>query len=112
MTSDRVSNERLAEMLAGLEGVTPGPWDTRANLVRAIDGDDAIPIFESRMPWKKHRHTRTVVNQEWHNLNHIARCDPDTMRSILTELQHLRYTVTVSDKMVERAAREMARRGL
>ena len=85
-----ITDERLAEMLAGLEGVTPGPWDEAAGLVRAIDGDVAIPIFETREPWKKHRRTSTVVKQEWHNRHHVARCDPDTMRSILTELQSLR----------------------
>lgn len=90
MSTERVSDERLAEMVAGLEGVTPGPWDTVAGLVRSIDDDVAIPIFEGRDPWKKHRRISTVQRQAWHNLDHIARCDPDTMRSILTELLSLR----------------------
>lgn len=90
MASERLSDEHLAEMLAGLEGATPGPWDTSAGLVRAIDGDVAIPIFESRDPWKKHRRAVTVLRQAWHNRQHVARCDPDTMRSILIELLDFR----------------------
>lgn len=84
--SEELSDEKLSEMLAGLEGVTPGPWDTGAGLVRSIDGDEAIPIFEGRDPWKKHRRTSTVVRQAWHNLHHIARCDPDTIRALLLEV--------------------------
>ena len=92
-----ISDERLAEMLSGLDGVTPGPWDEAAGLVRAIDGDVAIPIFETREPWKKHRRISTVVKQEWHNRHHIARCDPDTMRSLLKELQSFRSQAVVSE---------------
>lgn len=86
----KVSDEHIGVMLAGLEGVTPGPWDEAAGLVRAIDGDAAIPIFETREPWKKHRRISTVVKQEWHNRHHVARCDPDTIRSLLMEVQSLR----------------------
>ncbi len=50
----------LDELEAGLAGVTPGPWDVLPSLtIRAIDGDDAIPIFDVRAPWKKHRRTAT-----------------------------------------------------
>lgn len=95
MTSDRVSDKRLAEMLAGLEDVTPGPWDYRrgnkyvAGFSGSVNARQVAVIPDGNL---------TNKSSDFH---HIARCDPDTMRSILTELQHLRSPVTVSDAMVE-----------
>lgn len=82
--------EELQAIIDGCEGVTPGPWDVTAGLVRSIDGDVAIPIFESRDPWKKHRRISTVMRQAWHNRHHVSRCDPDTIKAMATELQCLR----------------------
>jgi hypothetical protein len=75
MTKDQtngvaVSGERLAEMLAGLEGVTPGPWEASGANIR-------------------HKHGPLLYTSE-NNAPHLARCDPDTIRAILTELQALR----------------------
>jgi hypothetical protein len=79
-----------ADMRAGLQHVTPGPWDVITSLViRAIDGDAAIPLFESREPWKKHRKTATVSRQQWHNAHHIARCSPDNIAAILDAIETL-----------------------
>lgn len=77
----RVSDERLAEMLAGLDGVTPGPWDvkTHEEWNEGFDffgGPDKAFVF------------RADVEPE--DAAHIANCDPDTIRSLLTELQTLR----------------------
>jgi len=53
-----IDTDRLAaEMLAGLEGVTPGPWECQPMLLIASDPDAA----------------------------HIARCDPDSIRALLSE---------------------------
>lgn len=98
-----VSGETIEEMLAGLDGVTPGPWWADS------DGGDefrAYAVFGPHERYGKpssicdtHNAGEVVLEQEdgkpWDeqgrkNLNHIARCDPDTMRSILTELQSLR----------------------
>lgn len=80
--------ERIAaELRAALAGVTPGPWDVMTcNTVRAIDGDVAIPLFDARTPWKKHRHTSTVVKQEWHNCRYVVAAQPDNIRALLDEL--------------------------
>ncbi|RWO57167.1 hypothetical protein [Mesorhizobium sp.] len=90
MTGDPPPSDLIAELWAGLDGVTPGPWDVMTcNTVRAIDGDMAIPIFDARMPWKKHRHTTTAVKQEWHNARHVARCSPDNIRILLDRIATL-----------------------
>lgn len=73
-----VTGERLEEMLAGLEGVTPGPWvKGRRGEHLPVNG----PCHEVGSP------TRGIGTSMYApDACHIARCDPDTMRSILTEL--------------------------
>lgn len=80
MTS--LSLESILQIEKGTEGVTPGPWDARVDLVRAIVGDLAIPIFEVRDPWKKHRHTKTVVRQAWHNQQYVAMLSPEVVSEL------------------------------
>lgn len=87
MTSDRISDARVAEMLTGLEGVSPGPWTSEA------DGfePDADVVLYSQEPVTDEIGTLIVdggnsQHDAKANARHIARCDPDTMRSILTEL--------------------------
>ncbi len=94
--------ERLRD---GLDGVTPGPWDVMTcNTVRAIDGDVAIPIFDARTPWNKHRRTSTALKQEWHNARHVANCDPDNIRVLLAELESLEARIARLSDCLERAA--------
>lgn len=99
MTTTEISSERLEEMLAGLEGVTSGPWFYRPEkfddwgFVRAPTPDSlpgdlvcvakySIDLEEADLD--EHRRNRTDPVRPLGE--HIARCDPDTMRSILTEL--------------------------
>lgn len=90
LNGSRVSDERLAEMLAGLEGVTPGPWDCfvgNANgrgLVR-IETANEHPVEAGKVIATM---VRGAVSER--TGEHIMRCDPDTMRAILTELHSLR----------------------
>jgi hypothetical protein len=86
--ADHITDERIAEVEAKMEGVTPGPWDTLDNgTVRAIDGDEGIPIFDPRTPWKKHRRAATAFKQEWHNPRYVAKLDPDTVKSMISRLR-------------------------
>jgi len=80
--SERVSDERLAEMLAGLEGVTPGPW-----LVRQYAGKSSTPY---RMVQDENRLLMCIESVPAPTAAHIASCDPGTIRAIITELQSLR----------------------
>ena len=70
--SDHPGKQKLDELVAGLDGVTPGPWKFS--------------------PWhvEEDNPCVRVVNGGWilantssdNNAAHIARCDPDTIRSI------------------------------
>jgi len=102
--SERVSDERLTEMLAGLEGVTPGPWYTTGSpwfsgndgvLAGSPDGNIAYLIADcddSMNPRTEYveGHGPFPLGDKDADAAHIARCDPDTIRSIITELQSLR----------------------
>lgn len=83
-----VAKDKIEEMLAGLEGVTPGPWKSAASVeydcygIYPDTGFTEFPI--AKMPEYK----LTQIVQA--DAAHIARCDPDTMRSILTDYLRLR----------------------
>lgn len=113
----QVDKARLDEMLAGLEGVTPGPWWSDE------DGGDEFRAYAVFGPYERygkpssicdtHNAGEVVLEQEdgkpWDeqgrkNLTHIARCDPDTMRSIITELLELRSLRSTEGKEEEPVA--------
>lgn len=75
----RVSNERLAEMLAGLEGVTPGPW---------IKDVNPTTDFLYGTGQKGRMHIGSIPSK--HDREYLTRCDPDTIRAMILELQELR----------------------
>lgn len=77
----RVSNERLAEMLAGLEGVTPGPW---------IKDVNPTTDFLYGTGQKGRMHIGSIPSK--HDREYLTRCDPDTIRAMILELQALRST--------------------
>lgn len=87
-----VSNELIDEMLAGLEGVTPGPWLKEMEQ----DEEEDFPSFYVSSAVTTSCNLTVVAKMGEASANartdasHIARCDPDTMRSILTELRDRR----------------------
>ena len=93
-TSTRVEDAKLRGMLTSCEGVTPGPWSRHDSLQ------------ETSVLSEVHSNASTVVVVPWgrgglslHNNAHrdaefIANCDPDTIRSILSELLDLREAVS------------------
>ena len=86
LNGGRISDERLAEMLAGLEGVTPGPWtptDGGSVLTKAVWSDDGEGPYGQVLIYDEGTVSPT-------DAAHIARCDPGTIRAILTELQSRR----------------------
>jgi hypothetical protein len=87
--SERLTDEKLAEMLAGLEGVTPGTWvaskDKRRwnpNYVESAKAHiaDIIPCGVNKKD----------DSEAEANAAHIARCDPDTIRTLIEEVQESR----------------------
>lgn len=101
--TEPLSNDRLAEIRAGLEGVTPGPY-TPCTHLRSKEGDDACScgyrggvwstatdeiIFEmggtaehdgTKMVPEPDRDTRRL------NAQHLARLDPQTVSALLARL--------------------------
>lgn len=54
-----LTDEQIEEIKARADAATPGPWDTlTGSVVRAIKGDFAVPIFESRAPVDWHKNKR------------------------------------------------------
>lgn len=109
--ADRVSDEQVAEMLAGLEGVTPGPWKDvcQPNFGNGYTYTSVQPVVPNPETMRHlamasgeyHvcRMTHTPMESKYrkyrHDAAHIARCDPDTIRSILTELQERRASPAI-----------------
>lgn len=88
--TEPISDERLAEIRAGLEGVTPGPW-------RVCETHEGEIIGRPSWPCRRHG-----VDGEWRvaiadeldgatfeqdaNASHIARLDPQTVAALLSRL--------------------------
>lgn len=97
---ETVSDERLAEMLAGLEGVTPGPWGvwreptfTQADAIRELTFQvESTPIADFAKAvylldaGGKCPATTGCGPSSAANAAHIARLAPETVRSIISEL--------------------------
>lgn len=87
-----ITKDRLEEMLAGLEGVTPGPWERHepGEETLIITGDEHGETV-AVVPWGREITCAHEMGNAHRDASHIARCDPDTMRQIITlALQSLR----------------------
>lgn len=87
----KVSSERLAEMLDGLDGLPPGPWDDGVHHRASFGGReyahitspiDLVPIAAVPLGVEGYGFEDGAARAR-----HIARCDPDTMRQIITLAQ-------------------------
>lgn len=91
--TERVSDEKLQAMLAGCEGVTPGPWQVKyvgdgrmAFAIADSDGVSLLTIVE-----EDHADFAAVYSDG--DAAHLVDCDPDTIRSLVSELLALREAV-------------------
>jgi hypothetical protein len=80
----QVSEAVIREMLDGLEGVTPGPWlpsqDTPPHVFTEARDEDGDSTLVATAP----QGAGYVTYAARRDVAHIARCDPDTMRQVLT----------------------------
>lgn len=85
MTNATAAEAKLREIVDGLEGVTPGPWQTigsaAAEELYVFVGPREIACVrygESHPPREAAPHPANAA----HTARHIARCDPQTIREI------------------------------
>ena len=104
---EKVSAERLREIVDGCEGVTPGPWFYRPQehddwgWVRATPPSDGGPGWliatarrgRAEQPGEDDIHRSTQTDPYGENARHIARLDPATVRSIGLELIEARALI-------------------
>lgn len=88
--NEAVSGTVLRDILAGCEGVTPGPWKTWAVEFVYSSGPDGANICAASEPraTKEIGYTKPALGSEESATNalHIARLDPQTIASIVSEL--------------------------
>lgn len=87
-----ISDERLAELKAGLEGVTPGPWGfNSARFKKDGEYDCAVTArFDGKRQCIAEAFGR-ITEKDTQNATalaaHIANCDPDTIASLIARLE-------------------------
>ena len=88
-----ISSDDLRAILAGCEGVTPGPWEAGHHWVFVP------PLDAANNQTKALRNILRDVSAEelQPNAAHIARLDPQTVASIITELLSLRESHPIED---------------
>lgn len=98
----QVDKARLDEMLLGLEGVTPGPRHLYVSRRDILVTDDAGNNMAHFLPMDDD------PSADFLNATSFARCDPDTIRSIITELLELRSLRSTEGKEgeIEQLTRE------
>lgn len=94
--TNHISDERLAALKAGLEGVTPGPWEPGT----AAGGKTHIYGYRGRticlFSWQKWEEGKTV-----RDVTHIANCDPDTIASLIARLEAAEARQEIATKTIE-----------
>jgi hypothetical protein len=100
----RLTDEQIAAIRDGTEGVTPGPW----RAMRAIDEQwtgtgerRTVPLdagFINHLCFFATDAPSGAIDEElqikgWASTQHIARCDPDTIRTLATEVLESRAEI-------------------
>lgn len=85
--AEAVSDAALNEMLAGLEGVTPGSWfvHTRLDEAKGTLIMSATPGLDHTIIADFCQGYSDTNDQDHATAAHIARCDPDTIRYLVTQ---------------------------
>lgn len=110
--TDRISEEKLGEILAGCEGATPGPWKTWAAEFVYSAGPDGANICAAGAPRASKRvgYTPAVLGDDESAFNaiYIASVDPTTVSSAFTELRELREALQKAEWALRWAAEDLA----
>jgi hypothetical protein len=99
--TDRLSNEQIAAIRDGCEGVTPGPWrrySKSPHVARDTARPDPHPNVGSVLVAEcgNYRDKELVpfnMDRWLADAAHIARCDPDTIHALATEVLESRAEI-------------------
>ena len=101
-----------ADLRAGLEGVTPGPWRVVQNLGREIVSTRWHPAFKSPLEvvaLDEALNLGAYVYIEREDADHIARCSPDNIAALLDDLATARAdALEEAESKVEAKLRSIA----
>ena len=95
-----ISSDDLRAILAGCDGVTPGPWANGIHHRQETRDRDFAPIFANGVVPMAMVPLSVGGYQDPdgpRNAAHIARLDPQTVASIITELLSLRESHPIED---------------
>lgn len=106
-----LDDEALRAVIAGCEGVTPGPWEVydgcswrRIGTASRIGRDyDDCAVLYPNVASDGHPDMNAGRGQDTYaNLNHIARLDPDTVRALATQALEANRMREALTKVIER----------
>jgi hypothetical protein len=88
----KLDDKQIAAIRDGTEGVTPGPWalSKRSRYKQSIDGGAWFEFCKIVVRMKGDPDDELAGLA---NASHIARCDPDTIRSLATEVLESRAEI-------------------
>lgn len=109
MTTEPITDERLAEIRAGLEGLPEGPWSYRDQpyddwgMVRGKRGADGLAEFvmqaKSGFPSEEEMaaHRRAGTDPWEAFAKHLARLDPQTVAALISRLDKAEGRAALSE---------------
>lgn len=87
-----LTDEQIKALLAGCEGVTPGPWERWGSLVTANDSDNTLAMCYPDI---------VADDDPGKDLAaHIARCDPQTISELCTRVLAAEARVKVLESVL------------
>lgn len=102
---------KMAAIVAGLDGVTPGPWSIKPDHqhpedVHHVVGPSKIVVGLDGI-CSPHRMSDRTFREDMANMAHIARCSPDNIRTLASYIRHLEEENSRMAKALEEARKRM-----
>ncbi len=108
--TEPASDELIAEIEAGLEGVTPGPWQKNGKFIYATGSVDTWsgPVWGA-IAGVEDLEAEDGEGRNWHcsgnvlaNSAHLARCHPGNIAALIARIREQDATIKRMDEALER----------